>query len=183
MQKGGPAVLVNVQLIKAETDEHLWAESYNRTLDNIFTVQSEIAQTVAATLKAKLTGAEERILSEKTTTNPAAYDAYLRGQAQSRLEGEDHIRAAQASFEEAVRLDPQFAQAWSALSRTHSLLFFHFDATPARRAEAERSLAEAVRLQPDFAEVQLAGAYLQYWVRRDYTGALEMMRQAPHFLA
>ena len=177
VQKSGPAVHVNVQLIKAETDEHLWAESYNRTLDNIFGVQSEIAQAVAATLKAKLTGAEEKILSAKTTTNPAAYDAYLRGQAQSRLEGEDNIRAAQASFEEAVRLDPQFAQAWAALSRTHSLLYFHFDATPARRAEAERSLAEAARLQPDLAEVQLAGAYLQYWVRRDYTGALEMMRQ------
>jgi TolB-like protein len=177
VQKNGPAVHVNVQLIKAETDEHLWAESYNRTLDNIFGVQSEIAQAVAATLKARLTGAEEKVLSEKTTTNPAAYDAYLRGQAQSRLEGEENVRAAQASFEEAVRLDPQFAQAWAALSRTHSLLFFHFDATPARRAEAERSLAEAVRLQPDLAEVQLAGAYLQYWVRRDYTGALELMRQ------
>lgn len=177
VQKSGPAVHVNVQLIKAETDEHLWAESYNRTLDNIFGVQGEIAQAVAATLKAKLTGAEEKILAEKLTANPAAYDAYLRGQAQSRLEGEDNIKAAQASFEEAVRLDPQFAQAWSALSRTHSLLFFHFDATPARRAEAERSLAEAARLQPDLAEVQLAGAYLQYWVRRDYTGALEMMRR------
>ena len=178
VQKNGPAVHVNVQLIKAATDEHLWAESYNRTLDNIFGVQGEIAQMVAEALHAKLTGAEVKLLAQKPTTNAAAYDAYLRGAAQSRQgEDQDQVKAAQASFEEAVRLDPQFAQAWSALARTHSLLFFLYDATPARRAEAERALAEAVRLQPDLAETQLARAYLQYWVRRDYTGALEMMRQ------
>ncbi len=178
VQKVGPLVHVNVQLIKADTDEHLWAESYDRTLDNIFGVESEIAQMVAEALHAKLTGAEVKVLAERPTTNPAAYDAYLRGQVQSRLQDEGQgLRAAQGSFEEAVRLDPQFAAAWATLSRTHSLLFFLFDATPARRAEAEKALAEAVRLQPDLGEVQLARAYLQYWVRRDYPGALEMMRQ------
>lgn len=178
VQKVGPLVHVNVQLIKAATDEHLWAESYDRTLDNIFGVEGEIARLVAEALHAKLTGAEVKVLSQRPTTNPAAYDAYLRGQAQSRLRDDDReIKAAQASFEEAVRFDPQFAAAWAALSRTHSLLFFLYDETPARRAEAEKALAEAVRLQPDLGEVQLARAYLQYWVRRDYTGALEMMRQ------
>jgi TolB-like protein len=177
VQKVGAAVHVNVQLIKTATDDHLWAESYDRALDNIFGVEGEIAQTVAEALKAKLTSAEETALAQKPTTNAAAYDAYLRGSAQSRQRDEEHeIRAAQVSFEEAVRLDPQFAGGWSALSRTHSLLFFLYDATPARRAEAERTAAEALRLQPDLAEVQLAQAYLQYWVRRDYTGALEMMR-------
>jgi TolB-like protein len=178
VQKVGAAVHVNVQLIKAETDEHLWAESYDRTLDNIFGVEGEIARLVAEALHAKLTGAEVKVLAQRPTTNPAAYDAYLRGQAQSRLRDEDRqIKAAQTSFEEAVRLDPQFAAAWSALSRTHSLAFFLYDETPARRAEAEKALAEAVRLQPDLAETQLARAYLEYWVRHDYTGALEMMRQ------
>jgi TolB-like protein len=178
VQKIGPAVHVNVQLIKAATDDHVWAESYDRTLDNIFGVEGEIAQTVAEALHAKLTGAEQKIMAEKPTTNPAAYDAYLRGSAQSRLRDEEsQLRAAQALFEEAVRLDPKFAAAWSALARTHSLLFFLYDATPARRAETERALAEAVRLQADLAETQLARAYLQYWVAHDYSGALEMMRQ------
>jgi TolB-like protein len=178
VQKAGPAVHVNVQLIKAATDEHVWAESYDRTLDNIFGVEGEIAQTVAEALHAKLTGAEKKVLFQRPTTNPAAYNVYLRGAGQSRVrDDERELRAAQGSFEEAVRLDPQFAAAWAALSRTHSLLFFLYDATPARRAEAERALAEAVRLQPDLAETQLARAYVQYWVRRDYTGALEMMRQ------
>jgi TolB-like protein len=177
VQKVGPLVHVNVQLIKAATDEHLWAESYDRTLDNIFGVEGEIARLVAEALHARLTGAEVKVLAQRPTTNPAAYDAYLRGSAQARQDGEGNVRAAQGSFEEAVRLDPQFAAAWSALARTYSLLFFLYDATPARRAEAEKALAEALRLQPDLAETQLARAYLQYWVRRDYAGALEMMRQ------
>jgi TolB-like protein/uncharacterized protein HemY len=177
VQKAGTSVHVNVQLIKAATDNHLWAESYDRTLDNIFGVEGEIAQTVAEALKAKLTGAEEKVLAQKPTNNPAAYDAYLRGTEQSQHQDDEaQIRASQGSFEEAVRLDPQFAAAWATLSRTHSLLFFHYDATPERRAAAEKTLAEAVRLQPDLAEVQLARGYLQYWVRRDYSGALEMLR-------
>jgi TolB-like protein/Tfp pilus assembly protein PilF len=178
VQKSGQIVHVNVQLIKAATDEHLWAESYDRTLDNIFGVESEIAQNIAEALKAKLTGAEEKMMAEKPTKNPGAYDAYLRGLAQSREQDtENGLKAAQVSFEEAVRLDPQFAAAWATLARTHSLFFLLYDTTPARRAEAERTLAEAVRLQPTLAETSLARAYVQYWVERDYAGALEMMRQ------
>src|SRR4029077_13325999 len=88
VQRAGVAVHVNVQLIKAATDDHLWAETYDRTLENIFSVEGEIAQTVAEALKAKLTGAEEKVLAQKPTNNPAAYDAYLRGAAQSRHRGE-----------------------------------------------------------------------------------------------
>ena len=88
------------------------------------------------------------------------------------------IRKALAAFEEAVRLDPQFAAAWAALSRTHSLLFVQeYDVTPERQTLAEKALAEATRLQPDLAETHLARAYLQYWVRKDYKRALEMMQQ------
>ena len=177
VQKAGAAVHVNVQLIKAVTDDHLWAESYDRTLENIFGVEGEIAQTVAEALKAKLTGAEEKVLAQKPTSNPAAYDAYLQGMAQFRKRDDQGLKASQGSLEEAVRLDPQFAAAWAALSRTHSLLYFLSDATPARSAAAEKALAEAVGLQPELAETRLARAYLQYWVRRDYAGALKMMRQ------
>ena len=179
VQKAGDAVHVNAQLIRAATDDHLWAESYDCKLsEGVFAVEVEVAQKVASALNARLTGAEEKVLAQKPTNNPAAYDAYLRGMALSGQLDEEHaVRAAQGAFEEAVHLDPQFATAWAALSRNHSLLFFHYDATPARRAAAEKTSAEAVRLQPDLPEVQLARAYLQYWVRRDYSGALDMMRQ------
>jgi TolB-like protein len=178
VQKAGTAVHVNVQLIKAMTDDHLWAESYDRTLENIFGVEGEIAQAVAESLKAKLSGSEEKVLAQKPTSNSAAYDAYLRGVAQywrsgSQAEQEEAVR----SFQQATQLDPQFAEAWACLARSHSVIFFHSDATPTRRKAAEDALAEATRLRPDLAETQLARAYFQYWVLHDYKGALEMMRQ------
>jgi TolB-like protein/predicted Zn-dependent protease len=176
VQKAGSAVHVNVQLIKAMTDDHLWAESYDRTLENIFGVEGEIAQAVAEALKAKLTGAEEKILAQKPTTNPEAYEAYLRGTSQSSTMTNDAQKAAVLSFEEAVRLDPHFALAWAALSQANSSAFFQ-ETTAAHRDGAEKALKEAMRLQPDLAETQLARAYFQYWVVRDYPGALEMMQK------
>ncbi len=178
VQRIGDAVHVNVQLINAGTDAHLWAESYDRTLENIFGVEVEIAQTVAETLNAKLSGAEEKVLTEQSTNVPAAYDAYLRGLALRSEVEQEPIRKAVSAFEEAVRLDPQFAAAWAALSRAHSLLYVEeYDVSPERQALAEKALAEATRLQPELAETQLARAYLQYWVRKDYKRALEMMQR------
>ena len=81
MQKAGNAVHINVQLIKAATDDHLWAESYDRKIDDIFGVEKEVAQNIAIALNAKLSGAEEHVLAQKPTDNPAAYEAYLRGKA------------------------------------------------------------------------------------------------------
>ena len=177
VQKVGNAVHVNVQLIRVATDEHLWAESYNRKLDDIFAVEGEVAGAIAEALNAKLTGAEKAVLTQKPTNNSAAYDAYLRGQAQYWHSGsEEEQELAVRFFEEATRLDPQFAEAWAALSRSHSVIFFHH-ATATRRAATEHALAEATRLHPDLAETQLARAYFQYWVLHDYKGALEMMRQ------
>ena len=176
VQKAANAVHVNVQLIKTASDEHVWAESYDRTLENIFGVEGEIAQTVAETLKAKLNGTEQQALTQKPTNNPAAYDAFLRGTGQYFQFTDDSLKAAVEAYEQAVKLDPNFAAAWAALSRTHSLMYFHFDVTPARRASAQGALAEAVRLQPELEETQLARGYFQYWVLKDYPGALELMR-------
>jgi TolB-like protein len=177
VQKIGNAAHINVQLIRVATDEHLWAESYNRKLDDIFAVEGEVAGAIAEALNAKLTGAEKAVLAQKPTNNPAAYDAYLQGEAQYWHSGsQDEQEAAVRSFEEATRLDPQFAEAWAALSRSHSVIFFHSDASATRRAAAEHALAEATRLRPDLAETQLARGYFQYWVLHDYKGALEMMR-------
>ena len=177
VQKIANAVHVNVQLIRCSTDEHLWADSYNRKLDDVFAVEGEVAGAIAEQLNAKLTGAEKRELAARPTNNPEAYAAYLRGSAEYWQDNETSLNAAIRSFEEAVRLDPQFAGAWAALSRAHSLIFFHYDKTPSRRASAEKALNQALQLQPDLTDSQLARGYFQYWVEHDYQGALTLMQQ------
>src|SRR5678810_795966 len=113
VQKAGNAVHINVQLIKAATDAHLWGESYDRELQNIFAVEGEVAKALADQLRAKLTGQEEQVIAARPTENPEAYDAYLRGLAYNvksltpanSLGAQNHLR-------DAVRLDPKFALAW-----------------------------------------------------------------------
>jgi TolB-like protein len=178
VQKIGNAAHINVQLIRVATDEHLWAESYDRTLDNIFGVEAEVAQNIASALNAKLTGAEEQLLARKPTNNPAAYDAYLRGIGKLVEPTNKSLNAAVGFFEEAIRLDPQFALAWAELSRAHSMIYFHYmDRSEARRTAAAKSVAEAVRLQPQLPETQLAKADFQYWVELDYRGARDLLQQ------
>jgi TolB-like protein/class 3 adenylate cyclase len=116
VQRAAGQVHVNVQLISAATDEHLWAESYDRKLENIFVVEAEVATSVAEALKAKLTGAEQRALEEKPTNNPEAYDAYLRGVTLWREDNYTARLKATSPLEEAVRLDPNFALAWAFLT-------------------------------------------------------------------
>ena len=172
VQRAADQVHVNVQLISAATDEHLWAESYDRKLENIFGVEAEVATAVAEALKAKLTGAEQHALEQKPTNNPQAYDAYLRGIA---LYGEantlDELSKSIQPFEEAVRLDPNFAMAWAMLARLNSMWYFWVEAKPSLRAAAQKSLETAMRLRPDLPEVQLAQAFYQYFVLRDLEGA------------
>src|SRR5205823_3599788 len=178
VQKIGNAVHINVQLIKAATDTHLWAESYNRKLDDIFAVEAEVAGTVAEQLNAKLSGSEKQELAQKPTDNPAAYEAYLRGVTQMSQLTTEWINGAANSFEEAVRLDPNFALAWANLCRTHSVIYLNnVDRSASRSAAAERALAEAMRLQPQLPETQLARAWYQYCIRRDYSGAREILQQ------
>jgi TolB-like protein/Tfp pilus assembly protein PilF len=173
VQKSGQSIRVNVQLIRAETDAHVWAEIYDRKLTDVFALQSEIASTIADALKAKLTGDEKQVIAQKLTENAEAYDAYLRGMAFNR-EGNSATSAEKAvtALEEAVRLDPKFAAAWALLSRIHSRVFFNnIDGTETRRQKAEQALQTALRLQPDLAESQLAQAFYQYWISHDYDGA------------
>ena len=186
VQKVGGRVRINVQLIDAQRDEHLWAELYDRSLTDIFTVQSELATRIAESLQATLSGAERKAAAEKPTSNLAAYDAYLRGIDLLSRPGqtEENERKAGDAYAEAVRLDPRFAQAWAALSRVNaSLYFLQFD-TSAARKEAARSAAEqATRLDPSSPETLLANAYYRYHVERDYDGARllfeKILREAP----
>ena len=175
IQKSGQSIRVNVQLIRTETDTHVWAEIYDRKLTDVFAIQSEIASTIANALKAQLTGAEKQVIAEKLTENAEAYDAYLRGLAFNR-EGSSAAIADQAvgALEEAVRLDPKFAASWAMLARIHARTFFNnLDASETRRQKAEQALQTGLRLQPDLAESQLAQAFYQYWITHDYEGARE----------
>ncbi len=170
VQKSGDAVRVNVQLIKAANDSHLWAETYDRKLTDIFSVESEIAKGIAESLQAKLTSREEQALAVKPTNNQEAYDAYLRGLAfQARIMSPDSLEKSVGFYERSVQLDPAFALAWARLSRANAQIYFAgFDRTPARRDATERALNTAQKLQPNSPETLLAQAYYQYWVLRDY---------------
>jgi TolB-like protein/Tfp pilus assembly protein PilF len=170
VQKSGDGVRVNVQLIKAANDSHLWAETYDRKLTDIFSVESEIARGIAESLQAKLTGREKQALAIKPTNNPEAYDAYLRGLAFEARGGffDAATKTAIDSYERAVQIDPDFALAWAQLSRVHAHLYFGADKTATRRDAAKNALDNAQRLQPNSPETLLALGYYQYWVLRDY---------------
>src|SRR5438552_3082040 len=146
VQKVADQVRINVQLISAQSDSHLWADTYDRKLTDIFGVESEIAKRIADSLQAKLTGREEQALAVKPTKNPEAYDAYLRGlafEARSYFNySSDLVREASGFYERAVQLDPNFALAWARLSRANANLYFGRGAetTSARRDAAKTAL-------------------------------------------
>jgi serine/threonine protein kinase/Tfp pilus assembly protein PilF len=178
VQKAADQVRVSVQLINAQTDSHLWAETYDRKLNDIFGIESEIAKRIADSLQAKLTGREEQALAVKPTKNPDAYDAYLRGLAfeargYSSSSSLDLKAKAAGLFEEAVQLDPSFAIAWARLSRADALLYLNrIDTNTAARGEAaKRALETAQRLEPNSPETLLALGYYEYWVLRDFGAA------------
>ena len=127
VQKSGDAVRVNVQLIKAANDSHLWADTFDRKLTDIFSVESEVAKAIADQLRAKLTGQEEQVIAAKPTDNPEAYDAYLRGLAYHLKTANTPANAlgAQKYLREAVRLDPKFALAWALLSYVDARGYTH----------------------------------------------------------
>jgi TolB-like protein len=184
VQKAGDQVHINIQLIRAGTDEHLWAESYTRKLENIFGVEGEVATAVAEALKAKLTGAEQQALKKKPTNNPEAYDAYLRGLAYSIRPGyyeADNLNAIK-HFNEAVKLDPKFALAWAWLGHENALGYFNMIGSDVRRLRdaAKRAAETAIELQPDLAEAYLAQGYSQYYCDSDYGSAISSFEKAGH---
>src|SRR5438128_4043808 len=170
VQKAADQVRVNVQLIQVASDSHLWADTYDRKLVDIFAVESEMAKAIADVLQAKLTGGEQQALAAKPTNNSEAYDAYLRGLAlEARASSPTDSEKVVGYYEQSVQLDPTFALAWARLSRANSQVYFGgLDSTPARRDATERALNTAQKLQPNSPETLLAQAYYQYWVRRDY---------------
>jgi serine/threonine protein kinase/cytochrome c-type biogenesis protein CcmH/NrfG len=177
VQKTADQVRVNVQLINAQTDFHVWADTYDRKLNDTFGVESEIAKRIAEALQAKLSGEEEQALAVKPTNNPEAYDAYLQGLAfETRSRSTDNtawpvLREAAGSYERAVQLDPNFSIAWARLSRANAYLYFNYRERGARGDEAKRALENAQRLNPNSPETLLALGYYQFYILGDYEAA------------
>jgi TolB-like protein/Tfp pilus assembly protein PilF/predicted Ser/Thr protein kinase len=185
VQKSGDAVRVNVQLIKAANDSHLWADTFDRKLTDIFSVESEVANAIADQLRAKLTGEEEQVIAAKPTDNPEAYDAYLRGLAYT-LKGYSQPNAlgAQQYLREAVRLDPKFALGWAQLSNVDSFGYLStiLQPTIALREEAWQAAETALTLQPNLGEAVLAKGFYYYACLKDYDTAVRYFEQARKFL-
>jgi TolB-like protein/Tfp pilus assembly protein PilF/class 3 adenylate cyclase len=179
VQKVANAVHVNVQLIRAATAEHLWAESYNRKLDDVFEVEGEVASAIAEQLNAKLSGAEQKAVAEKPTENAAAYDVYLRAVAIDNAVTLDTTKRVADLYAEAVRLDPQFALAWARLAVARSQLYFNgIDLDKNSGAVVKDAADRAMSLQPELGEAWLAQGVYRYRVLRDFQGALESYKEA-----
>jgi TolB-like protein/Tfp pilus assembly protein PilF/predicted Ser/Thr protein kinase len=185
VQKSGDTVRVNVQLIKAANDSHLWADTYDRRLTDIFSVESEVAKAIADQLRAKLTGQEEQVIAAKPTDNPEAYDAYLRGLALVRGGSNNaDTLAAQKYLREAVRLDPKFALGWALLSWFDAACYRATNLPPtlALREEARQAAETALTLQPNLGEAILAKGFYHYACLRDYDTAMRYFDQARQLL-
>jgi TolB-like protein/predicted negative regulator of RcsB-dependent stress response len=180
VQKIANAVHVNVQLIRAVTDEHLWAESYNRRLDDVFGVEGEVATSIAEQLNAKLSGTEQKALTDKPTQNAAAYDAYLRALSiEHNNYNYDAYVQSERGYEQAVQLDPNFALGWARLGIMRSFLYFNAIELNKNTATSVRDAADrAMALAPEAGESWVAQGAYRYRVLRDFEGALTAYNEA-----
>jgi TolB-like protein/Tfp pilus assembly protein PilF len=188
VQRAGNKVRVNAQLIDARNDRHEWAENYDRPIDDVFAIQSEIAKTIAEQLQAKLSPNEKKAIEQPPTTDLAAFDLYSRAKLllltrNASATREPDMRKAIELLDEAVKRDPTFFDAYCQLAYAHGQLYSTLgtDHTPARLALAEAAVQAAARLRPDSAETHLARANYLYFGPRDYAGALaelEIARRA-----
>src|SRR3989440_7972424 len=177
VQRAGNRVRVRAQLIDARKDVHLWADRYDRPLDDVFAIQTEIAKAVADQLQAKLSPAEKAAIEQPPTADLVAYDRYLRSKkllTQISFDALiDNVRKGIRLLEQAVAHDSSFYLAYCQLARAHdNLYFFGADHTPVRIAQAKRALEKALLLAPERGEAHLAAAFIAYHCHRDYKTAL-----------
>ena len=188
VQRSANRVRVSAQLIDARNDTHVWAEKYDRDLADVFAIQSEIAQTIADQLQARLSPTEKSAISERPTSDLAAYDLYLRAKELtygdiSPLRWKENAFKAVQLLDQAVARDPTFLLAYCQLAYAHDYIYFNsFDHTEKRLALAETSVRAAVHLQPDSGETHLAQAIHSYWGSRDYDSAREELAKAARAL-
>jgi TolB-like protein/Flp pilus assembly protein TadD len=175
VRRVGNRVRVNVQLINANNDEHIWAEDYDRDLTDVFAIQTDLAQKIASALQAKLSPNEKARLDQRPTQNPDAYLLFVQAHdyaTQREFLFRDTSLKAEQLFEQAIKLDPNFAAAFAGLSLVESRIYHSFDPTPGRREKARRNADEALRLQPNLPEGHLALGFSYYYGDRDYERAL-----------
>src|SRR5437773_2989274 len=175
VRRAGNRVRVNVQLINANNDEHIWAEDYDRDLTDVFAIQTDLAQKIASALQAKLSPNEKARLDQRPTQNTDAYLLFVQAHdyaTQGEFLFRDTSLKAEQLFEQAIKLDPNFAGAFAGLSLVESRIYHSFDPTPGRREKARRNADEALRLQPDLPEGHLALGFSYYYGDRDYERAL-----------
>jgi len=185
VQRSGNRVRVNAQLIDARNDAHLWAQTYDRDLADVFAIQSEIAKAIADQLQAKLSPNEKKAIVQPPTTDLAAFDLFSRAKsllltANFSVTGEPDVRKAIELLDEAVKRDPSFFNAYCQLAFAHERLYAAsgLDHTSARLVLAEAALQAASRLRPDAGETYLARANYLYFSRHDYPGALAELGSA-----
>lgn len=182
--KDSDRVRITPQLIRVSDDTHLWSDRYDRTLDDIFEVQTQIAEQVVEQLNIQLVGSKQRVLQAKPTANLEAYQFYLRGlEYAGRPDyAQQDFRMAQQMFERAVELDPKFALAYADLSRTHSLLYFHgYDRSPDGVSRARMAVERANSLRPEMAEVHLAFGYFHYYCKQNLDLAFEELNKVQKY--
>ncbi len=174
VRRMGNRVRVNVQLINADTDEHMWAEDYDRDLTDVFAIQTDLAQQIVRELQAKLSPMEKAQIERRPTQNGEAYLAFVQAHDLStrpdKFRGD--IENAEQLFERATKLDPNFAEAFAGLAWIDNWMYHTFDPTAARKEKARAAAEEALRLQPNLPEAHLALGFYYYYCERDYQNAL-----------
>jgi serine/threonine-protein kinase len=184
VQRAGNRIRVNAQLIDARNDTHLWAQTYDRDLSDVFAIQSEIAKTIADQLQAKLSPQEKSAIQRPPTSDIAAFDLYTRARnlwltAWGSSTGKDDLLQAADLLNQAVARDPSFFDAWCQLAVTEVTIYFlDWDHTPVRLTKAEVAVQTAARLRPDAGETHLALGRLRYFGYLDYKGALAELELA-----
>ena len=184
VQKAGDRVHINVQLIQADTDAHLWAQSYDRQLTDIFSVEAEVAKSIADSLQTTLSPQEKARVETKPTENADAYVLYLRARDyQTRPDNLlQDFRSAVRLYEQAVALDPRFALAHARLSVTTSNLYHFYEPTDPWKEKAHAEALESLRLEPNLGEGHVALALYHYYMESDYEAALRELDLAGHLL-
>ena len=184
VQKAGDRVHINVQLIQADNDAHLWAQSYDRQLTDIFSVEAEVAKSIADSLQATLSPQEKARVEAKPTDNPDAYVIYLRARDyQTRPDNLlQDFRSAINLYEQAIALDPKFALAHARLSASLSNIYHFYEPTARWKEKAHAEAMESLRLQPNLGEGHLALGLYHYYMEGDYDAALRELDLAAHAL-
>ena len=173
VRRAGNRVRVNVQLIDANTDEHLWANDYDRDLTDVFAIQTDLAQKIAGELQAKLSPSEKASMEQKPTQNNEAYLAFVRAHelANSSYEDTEKLKQGEQMYQRAIDLDPNFALAYARFSQLESWYVHSYDATPSRRQKARDLAKRALELQPNLPEGHLAQGFVNYYVDNDFEAA------------